>query len=255
MSSGAPPAADDDDAYVFVDHREKEGSVIEQIASRLAPGHSLTAQVDEDDLLVTYRGKAHRFSLIIMPLPDGRYYGCIEIFSLAELLQDDYRIFVLTPWQRKATDRLLVVPVSEPLRWGSLPMHLTPLEEDSYVYFSRVTDPSRPESVPDSPTDSDAARVASEAMSRLISNAFFSGKVDTGACASLAELIMTNPELRDADFPESASKAEIAAQLENVVREALQDPEVKEGRSEFDDAMQALWKVTGGPPKKDWWNL
>jgi hypothetical protein len=209
----------------------------------------LSARIDGDDLVVAYRGTEHRLPRIVMPAPDGLWYDCVSVYSLTEPLHADYRIFVRTPWREDATDRLLVVPVEQAQAWRSLPKHLTPLGdlEVGYAYFSRVTPDWEAE--PDAATESDAARTVSDGMSRLIAEAFISGKADAAACAALAKVIMADPEL-SADLPEGSSEASIAAQLEGVVQEALQDPEVQESRSEYDDAMQELWKLTGGPPKE-----
>lgn len=48
MTPCIAPAADDQDAYTFVDHREDPVAIIGYVARRLAPEHMLMARVDED---------------------------------------------------------------------------------------------------------------------------------------------------------------------------------------------------------------
>ena len=107
MTSSTPPAADDEDAYVFLDHHEEPGSIIKQVSERLAPEHPLTARVDEDaeHLFATYRGQEGR-----IPLTLAWYDQYVEISSLAELMKDDYRFFVLAPTLGDDTHGLLVAP-------------------------------------------------------------------------------------------------------------------------------------------------
>ena len=77
------------------------------------------------------------------------------------------------------------------------------------------------------------------------------GKVPDGFAANFAKAAVIDPSLREfLDWPEGASEAEIAALMQKAIEETLQDPGLKESRSEFDSAMQDLWKLTGGSPKK-----
>ena len=84
MSSAAPPAADDDEAYIFVDHRDEESSIVEQVSERLASEHKLSAREDGDDLFVTYCGQRASHPADAFRAHD-RY---VAISSLAELLKD-----------------------------------------------------------------------------------------------------------------------------------------------------------------------
>ena len=71
----------------------------------------------------------------------------------------------------------------------------------------------------------------------------------------MAKAVLAHPGVR-AHLPPGKTEAEIAAELQQAMAEAMQDPEVKQGRSEYESAMQALWKLTGGgPPKKPWWKF
>src|SRR5262245_47535775 len=85
------PAADDQDAYTFVDHREDPVAIIGYVARRLVPEHMLMARVDEDleHLFANYRGQEHR-----IPLTLCWHDQYVVISSLAELLKDGYRFFV-----------------------------------------------------------------------------------------------------------------------------------------------------------------
>jgi hypothetical protein len=59
MGIAGPPAADDDDAYIFIDHREEEGSIVAFVSERLAPADALAIRYDET-LFVTFRGQEYR---------------------------------------------------------------------------------------------------------------------------------------------------------------------------------------------------
>ena len=106
MRTARPPAADDDDAYIFIDHRQEEGSIVAFVSERLAPADVLAMRYDEA-LFVTFRGQEHR-----IPLTFSRHDRYVAVSSLAELLKDDYRFFVLVPSLDSDTHGLLVVPRS-----------------------------------------------------------------------------------------------------------------------------------------------
>jgi len=253
--SSAPPAADDDDAYVFFDHRALESEIVLQVAERLAPGHQLWAREDGEDVYVTYRGQEHRLPLTISP--HDRY---VAVSSLAELLKDDYRFFVFLPSHDTDTHGLLVVPRSAADAWTALPEHLAPLRLGwDYLHQLQIPYLNHEGSAPNFASERVAARQTSQAFSNLMVYGALTGKADPDAVAVLAKLAMTNPKIREQpEFPKNLSEAEIAAEIQKAMREALQQPEVKKGRREAEKAMQELWKITGGPPgrpKRPWWKF
>lgn len=248
MTFSTPPAADDEEAYVFLDHREEPGSIIEQVSARLAPEHALTARVDEEaeHLFATYRGHEGR-----IPLTLAWYDQYVEISSLAELLKDDYRFFVLAPTLGSDTHGLLVVPIANALAWVPLPEHLIPLQL-GFDYFGQIKVPylNHEDSAPDFARESGAQGEMQDALRQLFSG-FLSGKAEPETSAALAAAVVTHLGFdRLADIPDDASEAQIAAEIQKAMQELLRDPELTEGRREIDNALQELRKLTGGPPKK-----
>ena len=248
MTSSTPPAADDEDAYVFLDHHEEPGVIIPQVSKRLAPEHALTARVaeDVDHLFVAFRGQEHR-----IPLTLAWYDQYVEISSLAELLKDDYRFFVLAPTLGSDTHGLLVVPIANALAWVPLPEHLIPLQL-GFDYFGKIKVPylNHEDSAPDFARESGAERDMQDALRQVFSG-FLSGKADPETSAALAKAVVTHLSFNQlADMPDDASEAELVAEIQKAMEELLRDPELTEGRREIDNALQELRKLTGGPPNK-----
>ena len=174
---------------------------------------------------------------------------------MAELLKDGYRFFVLTPWEGDDTHGLLVVPLSEAQAWGPPPEHLTPLQL-GFDYFGRIRIPylNHEDSTPNFATESESARSTTNAMSQLLISAVLGGKVDAKASAELAKAAMAHPKIQGhPDFPKNMSEAEIAAEIQKAMKEALEDPEVVGHRREMGDAMRELRNLT--TPKKPWWKF
>jgi len=248
MSTAFPPSVDDESAYIFVDHHSEEGCIVEWVSDRLAPKDTLSVRADGTELFVTHRDREYR-----LPLTISRHDRFVAISSLAELLKNDYRFFVLSPWRGSDTHRLLVVPESHARAWGSIPEHLEPLRF-GFDYFNGINIPylNHEDSAPNWATESEAARLSGEALTRFY-GVFLLGtkKLDPGAAAAFAKAAVKDPSLREfVDWPENASEAEIAAIVEKAIDEGLQGAGVKEWRSGFDNAMQDLWTVTGGPTWK-----
>ena len=57
MRTARPPAANDDDAYIFIDHREEEGSIVAFVSERFAPADALTARYADEGLFVSFAVK------------------------------------------------------------------------------------------------------------------------------------------------------------------------------------------------------
>ncbi|MDX2203034.1 MAG: hypothetical protein NW223_09800 [Hyphomicrobiaceae bacterium] len=249
MELAEPPHPDDEDAYIFVDHRDEEAGIVEQVAARLAPAHALAARDSGEDLLVSYGGAEYR-----IPLTISRHDRYVAISSLAELLEDDYRFFVLKPSLESDTHGLLVVPVAQARAWRTLPEHLVPLER-GYDYFGRINIPylHHEDAAPHFADESAAARAASNAMGRMIES-LVTGKMDPAASTELARAAMLSREVRaHPDFPKTISEGEIAAEIQKALGEAMHDPEVAQARREMDSAMQELHRLIR--PKKPWWKF
>jgi len=220
------------------------------VSERLAPEHELTAREDGEDLFVTYRGREHRIPLTISP--HDRY---VAISSLAELLKEHYRFFVLLPSHDTDTHGLLVVPVATANAWGPLPEHLMPLQL-GFDYFGQIKVPylNHEDAAPDFASESESARSTTHAMSQLLISAVLGGKVDAKASAELAKAAMTHPKIKGhPDFPKDMSEAEIAAEIQKAMKYALEDPEVVGHRRDMGDAMRELRSLI--TPRKPWWKF
>src|SRR5262245_42082032 len=203
MRTPGPPAADDEEAYIFIDHREEEESIVLSVSERLAPADALATRCDET-LFVTFRGQEYRIPLTISP--HDRY---VAISSLAELLKDHYRFFVLLPSHGSDTHAVLVVPVAVAQGWGSLPEHLAPLRL-GFDYFYELDVPylNHEASAPNFARESEGARASTNAFSQWLVSGLFSGKADPDASAALAKAALLDPRVREnPDFPTGMSEA------------------------------------------------
>jgi hypothetical protein len=248
MTFLTPPAADDADAYTGIDHREAPDAIVEYVASLLAPEHVLAARVDDDteQLYATYRGQEHR-----IPLTLRWYDQYVVISSLAELLKDDYRFFVLAPSLASDTHALLVAPIADALSWVPLPEHLMPLEF-GFDYFGKIRVPylNHEDSAPDFARESGAQNEMQDALQQVLSG-LLAGKADPGASEALAKAVVTHLSIDQlAKIPDDASEAELVAEIQKGMQDLLNDPELTDGRREIDYALQELRKLTGAPPKK-----
>ena len=265
VSASAPPGAEDDDAYVYFDHRALESSIVEAVSRHLAPEHALTAREVHggEELYVTYRGHEHKLPMTVSP--HDRY---VAISSLAELLKDHYRFFALLPSHDTDTHAVLVVPIAVAQGWTDLPEHLEPLRL-GFDYFHQLEVPylNHEQSAPNFASQA-GARASADAFAGFLLSAMFSGKADPKAVAALAK----DPRIREhSPFPKDMkgmSEAQIAAEIQKQTEEALQDPQVKQmsaeigkGMAKFHGELQTLMqtelqRLTGeGSPKKPWWKF
>ncbi|MBK8070687.1 MAG: hypothetical protein IPK34_01120 [Ramlibacter sp.] len=242
-----PPAEDDEDAYVFVDHREEETSIVEYVSAQLAPEDALEVDEDDGQITVRHRGQAHAIPLQFSP--HDRY---VMISSLAELLAGRYRFFVLKPSLDGDTHGLLVVPEADAQGWPTVPDHLLPLDK-GYDYFGGIRVPylNHEDAAPGFEEDRERVAAAKDAMGGLV-QALFSGKLDASAAALLAQAAMKDPEARKA--AEGKTEAELAAEIQQAFGEALSSPELAQNRREMDQALADLKALTN-PPPKPWWKV
>jgi len=251
ITAAAPPSADDDDAYIVIDRDDEESILVELIAERLAPEHELWVSQDGDDFRVTYGDEEHR-----IPLAISRHDTYIAISSLAELLKEDYRFFILVPSIGLDTHRLLVAPTTQVQAWGALPEHLKPLEL-GFDYFGGIKVPylNHEASAPSFASESGALRAKSKAMTDLLASGILGGKVDTQASAALARALMADPNAKQQlGLPPNASEAEVAAQIEKMMAGAFTAPGMQSLRPAIAETMEEIRKL-GGAPKKPWWKL
>jgi hypothetical protein len=246
MCTTKPPGPDDEDAYIFIDHRDEEGSIVAYVSDRLAPADALTERYNET-LFVTFRGQEHR-----IPLTMSRHDRYVAVSSLAEILKDDYRFFLLVPTLDSDTHGLLVAPRSVAEGWNPLPEHLIPLQL-GFDYFGQINVPylRHEGSAPDFARESKLQRETSGAYAKFLEAAFIKRAIDTETVAAFAKLVMQDPKaMEEFGLSADASEADVTAKLQAELSAALQEVDGEGSFDEFDSAMLELWKHTGGPPRR-----
>lgn len=245
-SHAAPPSADDDAAYVFIDHREDDTGIVSAIAAGLPAGDPLQMEEEGDDLFVRYQGRRHRIPLRFSP--HDRY---ITVSSLAEVLGAHYNFYVLEPSLAADTHGLLVVPQARARSWPGLPDHLVPLEP-GYDYFHDIRVPylHHEDSAPNFAQDSERVAAGREAMGDFV-QALLSGKMDDAAAASFARIVQTDPDGRAAAA--GKSEAELAAEIQLALNEAWSSPSAAQSRRELEAGRAELRSL--GARSKPWWKL
>jgi hypothetical protein len=117
------PAAGDEDAYIWIDHREAEDTIVEMVSERLDAEDALRTRFDGDDLYFVHRGQEHH-----IPLAQSMHDRYIAISSLAMILRERYNFLLLQETLDDDTHGLLVARKDEAARWGGIPEHLCRLE-------------------------------------------------------------------------------------------------------------------------------
>jgi hypothetical protein len=243
----SPPAEDDDDAFVFIDHREEETAIVEYVSERLAPEDALEVEEDDEQIAVRHRGTLHRVPLQMSP--HDRY---IMISSLAVMLAGRYRFFLHKPSLDGDTHGLLVVPESDALAWGAVPDHLVPLAL-GHDYFNDLRVPYLNHETQAPDFDRQRERLASQkvAMGGL-TEALLTGKMDARVADNLAQLAATDADGKPLS-PEESRK--VADDIRQALDEAMASPEMDAHRRELQAAMSELQGLTRTPPAKPWWKL
>ena len=240
----APPSADDDAAYVFIDHREEDTSIVSAIAAVLPDGDPLEMEEAGEDVFVRYQGSRHRLPLQVSP--HDRY---ITISSLAEVLGAHYNFYVLEPSLTDDTHGLLVVPQARARSWAGLPDHLVPLEPGyDYVHGIRVPYLNHEDAAPDFARDRERVAAGREAMGDFV-QALRSGKMDDATASSFARLVQNDPKAREA--ADGKSEAELAAEIQLALKEAFSSPEAQASRREMEAAQAELRSLV--TRSKPWW--
>ncbi len=185
MSS--PPSESDEDACIFIDHRDDEESIVSAVAERIS--EELTPELDDEALYVVHAGERHRFPLQFSP--HDRY---IAISSLAMLLRKRYRFLLLKPSIDDDTQGLLVALVTDVEAWGELPEHLIPLDIGfDYFHDIRVPYLGGEGSAPNFLADRQQVQADSDAVGGFV-DALFSGKMDESTAAKLAAMFISSSE-------------------------------------------------------------
>lgn len=241
MTRSHIPQEDDEDAYIFIDHREEETFIASAISDRLAPEHALEVIEEDDSVSLAYQGQSYTVPLHYSP--HDRY---IMIASLAHLLREHYRFFLLKPSLDSDTHGLLVAGVGEVNGWPELPDYLVPLDI-GYDYFHGIRVPylGAEDSAPRFAQDRQQVEDSSAAMAGFV-EAMLSGKMTDELAEKMASLAAVEVQGR--------SQAEIAAEIKKSFSEALESPEAIEIRREQEAALANLRSLTD-PPPKPWWKL
>jgi hypothetical protein len=245
MNQKSPPLESDEDAYIFVDHRDEEASIVLSVSERLAEKHALQVEEDGELMSVIFQSKTYP-----IPLQISRHDRYIMISSLAELLREHYAFFLLKSSLDSDTHGLLVAAKSSASAWNPLPGYLVPLEL-GYDYFSAIRVPylGNEDSAPSFSTDQERVNNARDAMGGFVA-ALFSGKLDNNAAAKIAALAAMDPALKTAAA--GKSETEIARELQQFFDDALQSPEMLESRNEMDKSIANL-RLLSSSPRKPWW--
>jgi hypothetical protein len=243
----SPPAEDDEDAYIFIDHREEEDSIVEYVSARLAPADALEVEWDDEQMSVRHRGRSHPIPLQFSP--HDRY---IMISSLAELLREDYRFFLLEPSLGDDTHALLVVSGADARGWDEVPEHLAALEL-GHDYFHDIAVPylNHEASAPEFANDRERVDSGKQLMAGVV-KAMFAGAMDDATAAGIARLNLQDPELRKA--AEGKTEAQLAQEIKQEFDASLASAEGMEHQRELDKAMADLKALTS-PPPKPWWKI
>jgi len=98
----------DDQALLWIDHRDEDDGIIESLSRRLGEGDAIAVDWRDDDLWAMYRGTAHRVPLTFTP--HDRY---VAIGSVAELVKDRYGLYVSKASLRSDTHGLAVLAHAE----------------------------------------------------------------------------------------------------------------------------------------------
>lgn len=107
-------------AIVWIDHDAEEEAIVEAISVRLAPADALGAGFDETETFcVEWRGAPHPIPLSFSP--HDRY---ILISSLAAMLRERYRFYLLTDTLSEASHGLIVLPAGDTAPEGAAPLEL-----------------------------------------------------------------------------------------------------------------------------------
>lgn len=244
MVTSYPPAADDYDAYIFVDHRDHDELVIGLVSERLAAEDVLTPRrVDDEVLFVKFRGREHR-----IPLTNSYHDRYVTISSLAELLKEHYRFFLVGTFFESDSHGLLVAPLSQVRAWAALPEYLRELQL-GYNYFSGMLVPylNHEDSAPDFERDNLRFRATVDAQETFIRRALLEKKVDAGICAGFAKLVTPDPRMREeAGLSPTASEAELSSVFYTVLCAVLEDPDQEKAFGDFHAAIRKIESLTGG---------
>lgn len=240
-----PPSESDEVAYIFIDHREEEESIVFAVAERIS--EELEPELDDEAMYIVYAGERHKIPLQFSP--HDRY---IAISSLAMLLRERYRFFLLEPSLSDDTHGLLIAPIADVDAWGEIPEHLTSLEI-GYDYFHQIRIPylGGEDSAPNFAVESQQVRATSNAMGGFM-EALFSGKMDETTASKLAEMVKSNPKLNASAG--GMSQAEMTAELLSAFQGAMTSPEIKQSRQEMDEALSSL-RSLANPAPKPWWKF
>lgn len=251
MERGEPPGSDEEDAYIWVDHRAEETEILDEISARIAPEDALiVGDYSDSGLPVTYRGAALEIPLTLSP--HDRY---VAISSAAELLKERYRMFLLASSLSDDTHGLLVVSNAEADRWGPLPTHLVPLDL-GFDYFNQIRVPyiGHTDEAPQFEADRDQSAAERKVGAALVELMLTDKAADAHAIQKIAQLVHSDP--KTAAGLVGASPDELASMISKELAKIQSMPEVQDIQSHvrtIGNKVRAT--IEGRPAKKPWWNF
>jgi len=244
MANSQPPAPDDHAAYFQVHHSDPDQVIVDKISDHLAAPDVLTTNEIDDQLFVVFRGRQYR-----IPLTNTFHDRYVTISSLAELLKEHYRFFLLESSMLSDTHELLVATNAEAQTWSSLPQHLAELQPGvDYFAGMRVPYLDNENSAPDFARDGRRWLEAKAAMEKFMLSAIVEKKVDRTVCAGLAKLVTKDPALRAETgwLTPDASDEEISSAIYEVLCAVLDNPDKKKAFRDFYSAIRMVEVLTGG---------
>jgi hypothetical protein len=246
-----PPLPDDQDAYIWVDHRAEETEIIVEMSSRIHPADALiVGDCTEGGLPVTYRGMS-----LQIPLTGSPHDRYVAISSVAELLKERYRIFLLASSLSDDTHGMLVVSRFDAERWAPRPEHLVPLDL-GYDYFHQIRVPylGHPDAAPQFKVDQEHRAAERDVGSALIEMILSGKQPARGTIPKMAEVALRDPEL--AAEHAGLSPQELSLRFSGELAKVQAMPEVQELQREMGSISQQVAKaLQDRPVKKPWWKF
>ena len=218
MGIAGPPAADDDGAYIFIDHREEEGSIVAFVSERLRASRCSCHP------LLTRRCLS-RFGVRNIASPThSRGTTAMSSYLSGGTSKTTT---ASSSWSRRST----VTPTGclwcqdQWPRDGTLYSdHLTVLQL-GFDYFGQIKVPTlnHEGSAPEFAREKWASEGSVGRLCTVFEAAFIKRTVDTGTAAAFAKLVMSDPKAKE-EFGLSgdATEAEVTAKIQAELNTALQ---------------------------------
>jgi len=228
-----PPGPNDDDAYIYIDHREEDSSIVTYISSLLEPDDILAVNEADEEFFVKHRGIDYT-----IPLQCSMHDRYITLSSLAEILSDRYNFYLLSPSLESDTHAVTVVTKSVAEKWGKLPDHLQQLDL-GYDYFNGIRIPylNHEGSATKFSADKEIIDSIRDAADDFFTE-LLSGQITDKSAKQIARIALSDEGNSNQRIVKS--EEELAAEIKAEMNEALSGEEIQEALAEFERAMADL---------------